>query len=459
MKNKFLFFFGCLSCVLTYGQLDTYDYKMEVSGIKDQWHKIELLDSVFEEVSQSMNDLRIYGVTETDTIEAPYIMKVGSGKHLRKAIDFKRLNEVSNANGYYFTYEISTSEAIDQIQLDFENENFDWKVVLEGSQNQNEWFTLLDDYRILSIKNAQTDYSFTNLDFLNSKYRYYRLLIKSKGKPVIKSAKISIDSNIEGRSKDYIVGFMNIEEEGKSTILDIDFKKRLPISFLKINISDKVDYYRPFAIEYISDSVQTEKGWRYNYRNFSSGTLNSIEKNELVFPTTFAQKFRVTVQNRDNQPLQIESASAKGYVHELIARFTKPATYYLAYGKANARKPQYDISQAATKIPEDISVLTLGEVQSIPKKEVPTVAPLFENKLWLWVVMGGYGGYYFGIGRVYLEDDAEEIIFALCVFSTSIWYAYLALGTFKHLHTAFHQIYLQKNRFCKTFMVFCAIKL
>lgn len=388
MKNKLLLFFGCFSCALAFGQLDTYDHKMEVSGIEDQWHKLELPDSVFEEVSQSMNDLRIYGVTETDTIEAPYILKVGASKHLRKAIDFKVLNAASNSNGYYFTYEIPTTEAIDQIQLDFENENFDWRAILEGSQNQNEWFTLLDDYRILAIKNGQTDYSFTNLDFKNSKYRYYRVLIKSKEKPLIKTAKISIDSKIEGKFRDYTVSYMNINEDGKQTILDIDLKKRLPISSLKIDVSDEVDYYRSFTIAYLSDSLETEKGWRYNYRNLSSGTLNSIEKNEFTFPTTLAQRFRVTVQNQDNQPLQIESASARGYVHDLIARFTKPATYYLAFGKANVRKPQYDILQSATKIPANLSIVTLDEVQDIPKNELPTVAPLFENKLWLWLVMG-----------------------------------------------------------------------
>lgn len=283
MKNKFLLFFGCLSGMLAFGQLDTYDHKMEISGIKDQWHKLELPDSVFEEISQNMNDLRIYGVTETDTLEAPYLMKVGAEKHSRKAIDFKVLNEASNANGYYFTYEITTSEAIDQIQLDFENENFDWKVVLEGSQNQNEWFTVLDDYRILSIKNPQTDYSFTNLDFPDSKYRFYRLLIKSKDKPQIKTAKVSIDTNIEGKYRDYTVGYMNIKEDGKRTVLDIDLKKRLPISFLKFNISDEIDYYRQFTIAYLADSVETEKGWRYDYRNLSSGTLNSIKKMNLPF--------------------------------------------------------------------------------------------------------------------------------------------------------------------------------
>jgi len=134
--------------------------------------------------------------------------------------------------------------------------------------------------------------------------------------------------------------------------------------------------------------VNTEKGWHYNYRNLSSGTLNSIEKNEIKFSSTIAQKIRVVIQNYDNEPLIIENIEVKGYTHKLVARFDKPANYYLAYGKANSRKPQYDIAQAVTKIPKNLTILTLGEIEHIPKEKTPTVSPLFENKIWLWVVMG-----------------------------------------------------------------------
>ena len=101
-----------------------------------------------------------------------------------------------------------------------------------------------------------------------------------------------------------------------------------------------------------------------------------------------AQKIRITLQNYDNEALTIESAQLKGYTFKLISRFNKPAQYYLAYGKANARKPQYDITQSISKIPLHPKKLALGEVQNIPKKEIPTVSPIFENKIWLWVAMG-----------------------------------------------------------------------
>ena len=388
MKTNFLFFFGCLYSLLTFGQLDTYDYKIELSSIKEQWHKIELPTSVFQEVSQNMNDIRVYGVTTTDTLEAPYVLKDGFGDFRRTAVDSKLLNKVSNTKGHYFTYEIPTKEAINLIRLDFENKNFDWKIVLEGSQNQNEWFTILENYRILSIQNEQTVYTFSDLDFPNAKYRYYRILIKTQEKPELSAAKISVDVKSEDKFREFAVNQIEVASKNKQTTLDIDFKERLPISFLKIDIANEVDYYRPLYLEYLSDSVQTEKGWRYSYHEITSGTLTGLKKNEFIFPTTLAQKFRVIIRNNDNQPLTVKGVSAKGYVHELIARFSKPATYYLAYGKANDRKPQYDIAQAKTKIPASLSTLTLGKVQNIPKKEMPTVASLFENEMWLWAVMG-----------------------------------------------------------------------
>ncbi len=388
LKYKLLFFFGWLSCSIAFGQLETYGYKQELKGISEQWHSILLPNSVFDKVNPDMSDIRIYGITENDTLEAPYIFRIAKGSLTKKDVDFNLLNMSSNAKGHYFTYEIPTTEAINEIHLNFKKENFDWRVQLEGSQNQKEWFTVLDAYRILSIKNNQTDYDFTDLSFPKSKYRYYRLLIKSKDKPELQSASIRLDDRTDVTYENHPVPYMNIEQQDKRTIIDIDLKKRIPASYLQFKVTDDVDYYRPISIQYVYDSVITEKGTKYSYRNLTTGTLSSIENNIFKFPTTLAQRFRATIENHDNQPLQIEAAEAKGYEHKLVARFTEPATYYLAYGKAQAQRPRYDIAQAVTKIPDNPTPLTLGDEQQIPKKSVVTVSPFFENKLWLWGIMG-----------------------------------------------------------------------
>ncbi len=373
---------------MAFAQLDTYSHKQELKGISDQWHSIPLSNSIFDKVNSDLSDIRIYGVTKNDTLEAPYVFQIASGSLTKKDVGFNLLNTSTNAKGHYFTYEIPTTEAINEIHLNFENENFDWRVQLEGSQNQKEWFTVLEDYRILSIKTDQTDYEFTKLSFPKSKYRFYRLLVKRSEQPKLQSASIRLDDRIDATYRDYSVTYMNIDQQSKRTIMNLDLKKRLPVSYLQFKVADDIDYYRPISIQYVYDSVMSEKGTKYSYRNLISGTLTSVENNSFKFPTTLAQRFRVTIENHDNQPLQIEAAEAKGYEHKLIARFTEPATYFLTYGKSKAQRPQYDITQAVAKIPDNPKPLTLGDEQQIPKKSVSEEAPLFENKFWLWGVMG-----------------------------------------------------------------------
>ncbi len=197
-----------------------------------------------------------------------------------------------------------------------------------------------------------------------------------------------LDSITPPKFKNYTVKKFDVSQENKNSFITIDLKSRLPVSYLKLDVSDKVDYYRPIEIKYVSDSVKTEKGWRYNYRTLTSGTLSSLEKNDFKFKTVLAQRLQVIVQNYDNEPLTISKPEVKGYLHELLTRFDKPATYVLAYGNQNARAPIYDISKAGFKLPDNATALTLGEPELISKNKITQESPLFENKWWLWGIMG-----------------------------------------------------------------------
>lgn len=376
----------------SFGQMDEYDYHQKLSGINDAWHSIPLSNDIFHRLKSSPNDLRVYGITtEKDTIEAPYLFQIGKEEMHITEETFKLLNASKNNNGHYFTYQIDSKNPINQIQLDFEEENFDWKIKLEGTQNQKEWFTIVDDYRILSIKNAQTDYQFTDISFPNSQYKYFRLLIKSAKKPNIKNASIRLNEAKTAKYRDcpILKTTVEVDKEKKQSIIDLDFGKKIPVSHLAIDIKNENDYYRNIKVQYVRDSVETEKGLKYQYSNLGSGTLHSVSPNEFIFQSGFAQKIRITIYNNDNEPLSIGNISAKDYVYELITRFSKPATYYLAYGKEKAYHPRYDIEQFTDKIPDNVTPVSFGEIKSNIKTEEPDnqTKALFENPMWLWGIM------------------------------------------------------------------------
>ena len=382
-----ILFVCCFSFVL--GQIQKYDYKREITGITDTWHKIILPDDLFGKVRNDLNDIRIYGITEKDTLEAPYILKTLSGSTQWIDIPFRLINQSHNASVYYFTFKMSRDNIINQINLNFNNRNFDWLVDLQGSQNQHQWYTIIENYRILSLQNELIQYAFSTLKIPDSHYKYYRLSVISSEKPLLSSAKIYDLKVIEGEYREYPVKAKKIHtnDKYKQTIIDISLPMPVPVTFLKLSVSDKIDYYRPVNIQYLSDSVKTEKGWRYNYGSLASGTLSSLEDNEYKFNQRITNKLKIVIQNHDNQPLNIKTVTVKGFVHELVARFNKPAEYYLVYGNKRAYKPAYDIINFQKNIPGELNTLTLGKEEEIRHSELPIIGPLFKNKLWLWAIM------------------------------------------------------------------------
>jgi len=385
--NSWLLLFICCSA---YGQISEYNYKREIQGITEQWHEIELPNELFGKLASNLSDLRIYGITTAnDTIEAPYLLRVLTKKTISKEVNFKTINSSHTNKGYYFTFRIPLKEPINQIQLDFNRDNYDWKLALEGSHDQQKWFSILDNYRVLSIKNEQTDYQFTRINFPDSNYRYFRLFINSKQKPRLKTAKIIFDAISNASLKNYTLKKVSIEEEkaSKQTTIDIELENPVPVGILTFKMTTPFDYFRPITIKYITDSVKSEQGWHYNYRTLSSGTLSSLENNTFKFNSTILQKLKILIHNDDNEPLKLNSIEVKGYTHELIARFMTPATYYLTYGNPNVNKPTYDLNYLTRNIPDTLTKVTLKSEQRIDKKEAPGIEPLFKNKNWLWAVM------------------------------------------------------------------------
>ncbi len=378
-------------CAISLGQMSEYNYKTELKGVTNAWHRIVLPNSVFEEIDNSLNDIRIFGITaKNDTLEVPYILKIKSEEIKSTAVPFKKINESLNDSGHFFTFEIPSETSINLLKLDFEQQNFDWRVMLEGSQDNKEWFTISKDYRILSINNNLSSYQFSRISFPDSKYRYYRLFIETKDHPILNSATIDFKKTKEADYQNYeITKFHSSKNSStKKTEIEITLKERVPVSLLKLNIEDSFDYYRPITIQYLTDSIQTEKGWKSNYQTLSKNTLSSIEESSFRFKSRLLQKLKIIVSDGDNEPLTINAAETKGYVHELVGRFTQPAEFFLVYGSDKPIKANYDIAKFANTIPEKSAELQFMEPQLIEKAAANTISPLFENKIWLWLIMG-----------------------------------------------------------------------
>lgn len=378
------------ACSFAYAQLDQYTYQRELKGITEQWHKLTLPDEVFSNVSPRLSDLRIFGITQNnDTIEAPYILQITADEISGAEIDFKILNVSRNGFGSFITLEVPANEIINRIALDFKQQNFDWNVTLEGSQDQQEWFTVAEDYRILSIKNELTNYQFTKVTFPDARYRFFRVFIPGNEKPELIAAKVSLLERTSGNFNNYDVTTLTTSEnkQSRQTEIEVALKLPVPVSQVRINIKDTFDFYRPIALTWLADSIKIDRGWKHSYSTLYTGTLSSVEENEFKFDSKVIQKLKILIDNYNNRPLKVESVEVSGYVHELVVRFTEPARYFLVYGNTMTEKPHYDIELFADKVPANLTALDVGDEHQIAKRELSVTSPLFKNKAWLWAIM------------------------------------------------------------------------
>lgn len=379
-----------LICSFGYGQMNQFGYKRSLTAGTGQWNKIILPNEIFEKISPDLSDIRIFGITNShDTITAPYILQEASTTISDKEVTGKIINQSHSGKENYFTIEIPAANTINRVELNFKQQNFNWHIKLEGSGDQQQWFTLLDNYRILSISNRLTRYIFTTLSFPDAKYHYYRLSVNTAEKPVLLAAKITQQQTVTGVFNKYAIARSTTRQDRqrRQTIIDLQLSMPLPVSCIKINVHDTIDYYRPLVVQYPSDSFKTQNGWEYSYSTLGSTTLNSLEKNELFCNSTRVKSLQVVIDNQDNEPLKIDSLEIKGYQYALMARFTEPGNYYLVYGNSKALKPDYDINRFADKIPAAIKTLVLEKEERIPKDQPKGSTPLFQNKQWLWGIM------------------------------------------------------------------------
>jgi len=381
---------------LAYTQMDTYKYKRELSGIKDQWHQIQLPNAIFKHLQKEVGDIRIYGITpKNDTIEVPYIWS--TKPHSTISIDFKTINTSRTKAGHFITFEIPISKSINEIELDFKETDFDWKAQLEGSQDQKNWYTILEDYRIVAIKNDLENYQFTTLNFTDSKYQFYRLHIPTQDDLNLLKARIAYQQVNPNHFTPYPIKntTTSFDQKRKTSQIDIQLTEPVPVNAIKLSILEKYDYYRPMTIQYATDSIKTSNGWKNIYQYFDNDVLSSSKENDFLLKTRITDKIRLTIRHADNPPLSITSVDVSGIPYQLNARFTESANYFLTYGNDKATTPSYDLKHFINKIPKTISPLTIGPVQKMPAST--PVAPIFSSKAWLWgimlliiVVLGGF---------------------------------------------------------------------
>ncbi len=387
MKKLNLCILLALVAIVCNGQ---FQYMRPLEEVRQPgWYRLSIPDDLYAQAEEDLRDLRILGITEKgDTVEAPYIIESTNPVIRTVSKNHAIINQSRRNRNYYYTLEMQDESAVNEIELELLQQNFSWRVTLEGSQDQVNWYGILDRYRIIGISNNQTDYKYTRLRFPDSKYKYYRIAIKSNSRPTLNAAystwRVKDKGQLETRT---VSNFSKAEDKMGNTVIDITLDQKTPVSRLQLQVADTFDYYRPVKISRLTDCIESQNGKSARYQVIYGGILSSLNKDPMIIDPVLVGQLKVEIVNHDNEPLNIIAAKVKGPGNYINFRVTKEARYGLFYGNPSLYFPQYDITRFTDKVPEQPNVVIAGNELKLKNDNILQSA-LIENELWLWVVMG-----------------------------------------------------------------------
>jgi hypothetical protein len=365
-----------------------FSYRRKLQAVeKEEWRSITLPSNIFNKINKDYSDLRIYQLKKNDTLEIPYLIRVKNDEIKESTIELPVLNKSKKDGKLFLTFQLKRNEGVNYLDLNFEERNFDGYVKLEGSQDQVEWFEIVNNQRILSIQNEMVDFMTTTLNFPLTNYKFLRASIKANKPLTFLSSSFKAQEIKAGTFNEIPVAVkMTQDKKAKQSVGDLRLNEFTLISKIKIDVNQSGDYYRAFALETLRDSSKApNQNWIYYYEPVVSGYLTSIRPNEFTFSEVATSKLKLTIFNADNAPLTIEKVSASGPTVELISKL-KPGENFLFYGNGSISSPSYDIVHFENQIPETMNSIAVEQEEKL-SKEKEKVSALLENQWWLWGAM------------------------------------------------------------------------
>jgi len=375
-----------LLALITHTGWAQFNYQRPIQEISSEgWYRIPLTNDLLGKLNSSFTDIRLYHVEGADTAEVPYLLKVSSDVINTETVALTPFNISHKGTDLFLTVKLAANQLVNSALFDFKQLNYDARIVVEGSNNQADWFTVAEDLRLISVQEGAIRYQYNTLYFPSSGYSFIRFTVKNESLLTLNAVRFSNTLLQPGTYSSIPASFNRKETDAKETELIVSFAEKALLSKLIIEAEPGQRFYRSITIDEITDSVNTEKGWQYHYSTLHTGTFTSFRQDTLIIDPQVISKLRITILNQDNAPVKIKSITGHSPEVILVASL-QPGKHVLNYVNSKIGLPQYDLAHFEKEIPANLPALTLmGEETLLYASETQTA--WFENKLWLWGIL------------------------------------------------------------------------
>ena len=347
---------------------------------------------VFAHAMPDLSDLR---VVEDDTQrEAPYKLLVERGDQRRASVSVT-MRDLGHVPGQQtsFVLDLNQQGALhNELEISTSSHNFQRDVVVEGSEDAENWRVLDESGEIFDFTIA--DRAFTTRDtrvkYPSSTTRYLRVrIIDEDLLPLeVHGAVVFFFQQIQPRQTEYPINVsVRVEDPAeRSTQLVLDLGSRgFPTNRISLTTAQE-NFYRRVKLEGSHDSQlwillrRSENLYVFNTPKFVGSQLS------LSYPESRYRYFRLTIFNEDDPPLPVTGAQANGFLRKLIFSADPGSRYRLYYGNPVAEPPSYELEHIFPYlVTENLPAAALGAHTANPLFTGPIepVKPFTERYPWL----------------------------------------------------------------------------
>jgi hypothetical protein len=379
-----------LVTVFSYAQPGNYKYKRKLDSVTTEgYYFIPLSPEVVSKSKSRLDDIRLYQITDTDTIEIPYLIEKKGDRVEAKELKFDLINSASNLKCCSFiTLKMNKKQLVNTIHIDVDESNFDKQLTIEGSSNNKEWFTIKTHIRIVGFTSNTLDFKSTSIDFDNAEYEYFRIKFDDDSSEKIKVKKaFAYESIVKKGEYEQLKIHSQTQTENKkekTSEIVVDLANSLMVNYLELKCDSTNDFYRNINIYKSNGTYPTANGSAEAWQLINTGILASDRENKYMLNNVQSNRFKIEIVNHDNQPIKLSEIKMFAEFVGVVAKLPSNAIVYLCYGKEGATAPVYDIVHFKDKIPAENPSLGYGKEEAEIKK-VENKSALIGNKIWLWI--------------------------------------------------------------------------
>lgn len=319
-----------------------YKYKADLKGIKTNgFYQIILPPQIVAKCINGLDDMRIL---DNKGQVVPYIVqKDVPSTNYRRFIEFPALPPDKDSTA--IKVKSTCLFSIQRLYLTIKNNTVQRSINLSGSDDGKRWYAISENISLNGPDNSGADHYEQALAFPPSTYPYYKVTVSDKNKTPIKILKVGVYTNDASAGMYQLLPAPIISQKDSNSHSYIQLKFDAPYNIDKLTLG----FTGP---KYFKRSV--------SFPNFDPVTFSKSPSDFFNLGRT--GNLQITIENQDNPPLKVISASAYQLSQSLMTYLETGKSYHLAFGDSTAKQPDYDLRFFTDSLNKNLKIAGLGEI-------------------------------------------------------------------------------------------------